>query len=47
MSLDLRTSEKIPTMALFSWGEKLKTFQDFPSHQIFARMHRALNVGKK
>jgi hypothetical protein len=34
-------------MALFSWGEKLKTFQDFPSHQIFARMHRALNVGKK
>jgi hypothetical protein len=36
-----------PIKALFSSGEKLKTFQDFPSHQIFARMHGALNVGKK
>jgi hypothetical protein len=33
--------------ALFRWREKLKTFQNSPSHQIFARMHGALNVGKK
>jgi hypothetical protein len=24
-----------------------KILQDFPSHQIFGRMHGALNVGKK
>jgi hypothetical protein len=33
--------------ALFGSGEKLKTFQDFPSYRIFARMHEALNIGKK
>jgi hypothetical protein len=38
---------EIGNYALFSWGEKFKTFQDFPSHQIFERMHGALNVGKK
>jgi hypothetical protein len=35
------------TKALFRWREKLKTFQDFQSHQIFARMHEALNIDKK
>jgi hypothetical protein len=33
--------------ASFSSGEKLKIFQDSPSHQIFARIHEVLNVGKK
>jgi hypothetical protein len=27
--------------------KKLKTFQDFPSHQIFVRIHEVLNVDKK
>jgi hypothetical protein len=35
------------TKAVFSSFKILKILQDFPSHQIFGRMHRALNVGKK
>jgi hypothetical protein len=38
---------KIKIMAVFSSFKIPKNLQDFPSHQIFGRMHRALNVGKK
>jgi hypothetical protein len=35
------------TQAVFSSFKILKILQDSPSHQIFRRMHRALNIGKK
>jgi hypothetical protein len=34
-------------MAVFSSFEVPKILQDIPSHQIFERMHEALNIGKK
>jgi hypothetical protein len=33
--------------AVFSSFKISKILQDSPSHQIFGRMHEALNVGKK
>jgi hypothetical protein len=33
--------------AVFSFFKISKILQDFPSHQIFERIHGALNVGKK
>jgi hypothetical protein len=33
--------------AVFSSFKIPKNLQDSPSHQIFGRMHEALNVGKK
>jgi hypothetical protein len=33
--------------AVFSSFKIPKKLQDFPSHQIFGRMHEALNLGKK
>jgi hypothetical protein len=33
--------------AVFSSFKIPKILQDFPSHQIFRRMHEALNIGKK
>jgi hypothetical protein len=35
------------TQAVFSLFKIPKILPDFPSHQIFRRMHRALNIGKK
>jgi hypothetical protein len=32
---------------LFSCFKILKILQDFPSHRIFRRVYRALNIGKK
>jgi hypothetical protein len=36
-----------PTEAVFSYFKIPKILQDFPSHQIFGRMHGTLNVDKK
>jgi hypothetical protein len=33
--------------ALFRLLKTPKNFAQYPSHRIFRRMHRALNVGKK
>ena len=30
--------------ALLSSPQKLKSFQDSPSHRIFSHMHKALNI---
>jgi len=32
--------------ALFTSMQKLKIFQDSPSHRIFIRMHKVLNIDK-
>jgi hypothetical protein len=33
--------------ALFSFFKVPKILQDFPSHRIFGRIYKALNIGKK
>jgi hypothetical protein len=40
-------SASINSQALFTSHPNLKYFLFHPSHQIFRRMNRALNVGKK
>jgi hypothetical protein len=47
MSCDVPLGQIYEVVAVFSFFKILKILQDFSSHQIFGRMHGALNVGKK
>jgi hypothetical protein len=42
-----QTSSLTTTEGVFSFFKILKILRDSPSHQIFRRMHEALNIGKK
>jgi hypothetical protein len=42
----LNDSKSKGNKALFTSIQKLKNFQDSPSHRIFIRMHEVLNVDK-
>jgi hypothetical protein len=43
----LQASHWSSSMAVFSCFKLPKILQDFPSHRMFGRMHRTLNIGKK
>jgi hypothetical protein len=40
----LQIQNKMQKLVLFSSQKNLQNFSDFPSHQIFRRMHEVLNV---
>jgi hypothetical protein len=41
------SSAAVAVVAAFRSFKDLKILQDSPSHRIFRRIHRALNIGKK
>ena len=42
-----RLATSIALCSLFRCLQNSKTLQDFPSHRIFERMHKVLNVAKQ